>query len=118
MTHISELDPAALARLEALGGPGLARRIIGIFLSEAPRRLADARAALGRRDADALGLAAHALISSAGNVGAMGLAEFARQTEHEAGSGRWDGLAGRLDRMTEAFETMRVTLEAQRDGRG
>jgi HPt (histidine-containing phosphotransfer) domain-containing protein len=117
LTHISELDPAALGRLEALGGPGLARKIIGIFLSEGPRRLADARAALGRRDADALGLAVHALISSAGNVGAMGLAEFARLTEHEADGGRWDGLAERLERMTEAFDTIRVTLEAQRDGR-
>ncbi len=118
MTRISELDPAALARLDVLGGPGLTRKIIGIFLSEGPRRLADARSALDGRNGDALGLAVHALISSAGNVGAMGLAEYARRTEHEADAGRWDELAERLDRMSGAFETIRVTLEAQRDGRG
>jgi len=34
MSDISELDPAALARLDGLGGPGFAKRIVGIFLAE------------------------------------------------------------------------------------
>jgi hypothetical protein len=65
MTNLSELDPGALERLDKLGGPGFAQRIINISLTE--------------RDGDALARAVHALISSAGNLGAAGLADYARQ---------------------------------------
>jgi len=37
MVDSPRLDPAALTRLDKLGGPGFARRIIGIFLTEGPR---------------------------------------------------------------------------------
>lgn len=114
MTDISEIDPAALARLDALGGPGFAQRIIGIFLVECPRRLADARQALAHRDADALGHAVHAMISSAGNIGAAGLAEYARETEEHAEQQRWDALPGRVDRLATAFEAVRATLDSER----
>ncbi len=92
MTNLSELDPEALTRLDKLGGPGFAHRIIGIFLAEAPRRAADARRAVEARDGHALAHAVHALISSAGNLGAAGLSDYARQVEREAELGRWDVL--------------------------
>jgi HPt (histidine-containing phosphotransfer) domain-containing protein len=114
MSDISELDSAALARLDALGGPGFAKRIIGIFLTECPRRLAHARDAIARRDSHALADAAHAMISSAGNVGAIRLAAFARETEAEAERGRWDLLPGRVERLEEAFEVIRARLGSER----
>ncbi len=114
MTDISEIDPAALTRLDRLGGPGFAQRIIGIFLAECPRRLADAREALARHDAEALAHAAHAIISSAGNIGAAGLAEFARVTEEVVEAGDWDSLPERIHRLETAFGRIRATLEIER----
>jgi HPt (histidine-containing phosphotransfer) domain-containing protein len=89
------IDPAALARLDKLGGHGFALRIIGIFLGEGPRRIADARDALDRRDGPALAHAVHALISSAGNVGATGLTALVRDMERDAELERWDVLPDR-----------------------
>jgi HPt (histidine-containing phosphotransfer) domain-containing protein len=114
MSDISELDPAALTRLDALGGPGFAKRIVGIFLTECPRRLAHARDAMARQDSGALADAAHAMISSAGNVGAIRLADFARETEVEAEQGRWDVLPGRVERLQAAFDAIRTRLESER----
>jgi HPt (histidine-containing phosphotransfer) domain-containing protein len=111
MGDISELDPAALTRLDGLGGPGFAKRIVGIFLAEYPRRLAHARDAIAKRDSGALADAAHAMISSAGNVGAIRLAEFARETEVVAESDRWDLLPGRVEQLEAAFDVIRARLE-------
>jgi HPt (histidine-containing phosphotransfer) domain-containing protein len=110
MASLSELDPDALTRLDKLGGPGFAQRIIGIFLTEAPRRAADARRAVEARDDSALAHAVHALISSAGNLGAAGLADYARQVEREAELGRWDVLPERVDRLTEVLDVLQSRL--------
>jgi HPt (histidine-containing phosphotransfer) domain-containing protein len=114
MSDISELDAAALSRLDTLGGPGFAKRIIGIFLAECPRRLADARAAIAKRDSNSLAHAAHAMISSAGNIGAIRLADFARETEVQAERGRWDLVPDRVERLAAAFEVIRTRLESER----
>lgn len=118
MIDITEIDSSALARLDRLGGPGFALRIIGIFLAECPRRIADARTALAGRDGDALGHAAHAVISSAGNVGAVGLAEFARGMEEDAEAARWETLTERVETMAGGFEAIRLRLEAVRGDAG
>ena len=114
MTDPPIIDPAALARLDHLGGPGFALRIIGIFLGEGPRRIADARDALDRRDGPALAHAVHALISSAGNVGATDLMALVREMERDAEAGRWDVLPARMTRLLTMFEAVRARLEQAR----
>ncbi len=111
MTDPAPVDPAALARLDQLGGPGFARRIIGIFLAEGPRRVADARSALARRDGPALAHAVHALISSAGNVGAMDLAELVREMERDAEQADWAA----LERKMPALEASLARVAAHLD---
>jgi HPt (histidine-containing phosphotransfer) domain-containing protein len=82
-------DPAALTMLERVGGPSLVTRMINLFLDHAPRRLADIRAALARRDASALArrdasalsAAAHTLKSSASQLGATDLADLCQRLE-------------------------------------
>ena len=117
--HVSDpgaLDPAALTRLDQLGGPGFRRRIIEIFLSEAPRRMADAGHALERRDGPGLAHAVHSLISSGGNVGADGLSSLAREMERDAEAARWEQMPERMARLTAAFATVSAGLARQREG--
>ncbi len=73
------LDPAVLVRLRQLGGQELVGQIVGFFLRSTPQRLAILRTAFPQGDCEACELAAHALQSSAGNVGA-------RQVQHLAGT--------------------------------
>jgi two-component system sensor histidine kinase/response regulator len=108
--------PPPLARLDQLGGPGFGRRIIDIFLSEAPRRMADAGHALERQDGPGLAHAVHSLISSGGNVGAMGLASLAREMERDAEAARWEQIPQKMARLTAAFATVSAELARQREG--
>jgi HPt (histidine-containing phosphotransfer) domain-containing protein len=118
MTDTPLVDPGALARLDKLGGPGFALRIIGIFLAEGPRRIADARDALARRDGPELAHAVHALISSSGNVGATGLAELVREMEGDAEAGAWTVLPDKLARLETTFGRVVTHLEQYRSAAG
>ena len=71
LTEPSVLDAEALQRLVGFGGPKLVRSMIELFLQNAPAKAAEARAALNRGDATALGDALHGLKSSAGQLGAI-----------------------------------------------
>jgi HPt (histidine-containing phosphotransfer) domain-containing protein len=112
MPHDDHLDPTAIGRLERLGGHAFVGRVIGAFLREAPARVASARAALERRDAEALAVAGHGMISSAGNLGADGVSELGRNIERATQLGHWDILPGLVERLETAFARVRTRLEA------
>jgi len=84
MTTPPVLDRAALERLRRIGGSALVRQMLELFRDGAAQRLAAARAAVAEGDRPALGRAAHALVSSAGNVGAAELLAVARAAEELA----------------------------------
>ncbi len=107
------LDPAALEKLERLGGPGFADRIVGIFLRDAPGHVARAEAALARRDGAELAYAAHALISTAANIGATGLEALVRQLERDAQAGAWDALPAQVARLAAAHASLAPRLAAR-----
>ena len=94
-----------LRELDESGGLGLAHELFGVFLQTAERGLGQVQAALALGDAPALGQAAHALKSSAANVGAERLAGCYRELEAMA-------RAGRIDAARAAFG--QVLLEHQR----
>ncbi|MFQ6613847.1 MAG: Hpt domain-containing protein [Fidelibacterota bacterium] len=79
-----EFDPAALARLQKIGGRKLVLGILNIFLNQTPERLAVITAAFQTGDFETLGNTAHSLKSSAGNVGAANLQQAAETLETEA----------------------------------
>jgi HPt (histidine-containing phosphotransfer) domain-containing protein len=79
-----ELDPAAIARLESIGGSSLVAQIFGLVLDQGPSRVANAWDGYRRGDLGAVRLAAHSLRSSAGNIGATRLFAIARQVEELA----------------------------------
>jgi two-component system, sensor histidine kinase and response regulator len=74
------IDHAAL--LEGLGGDRrLLNQIVRLFLVDYPRRLAEIKDAIRRRDADALAMAAHALKGSVGNFAAKNAFAVAQSLE-------------------------------------
>lgn len=78
------LDPTALARLRRIGGDKLLRAMVASFVENGTGRIDAARNAARDGDARALSDAAHALKSSAGNLGAETLRLTAQKVEREA----------------------------------
>lgn len=94
-------DRQALERLRRIGGAELALQMIALFREAAPTRLREAREGLAAGDLRALERAGHALISSAGNVGATELLEAARALEGTAAADPPD-LAALVSRVEDA----------------
>ena len=79
---------ATLRELDEFGGMGLAQEIFTSFLHSAEHGLAQVEGAIAAGNARALGQAAHALKSSAANVGAQALSGCCRELEACARDGR------------------------------
>ncbi len=116
------MDPAAVARLQEIGGPALVRTLVRLVLEELPGRLARVEAAVAARDAAALAPAAHSLISTTGNFGAFQVSELARRIELAAPAAEWDALrndTAELVALTRQFlqelEEVRMQVEGERD---
>jgi len=78
------LDRDVLETLRELSGddePSLFAELVQIFLDDTPVRLEAIEAAFASADADGIGRAAHALKSSAANLGALALSEMFRDLE-------------------------------------
>ena len=73
---------AALAR--AMGKPALLRKLVALFLADAPTQFERARNALASGDRRSLAGAAHRLKGAAGNLGATRFVEAARLLEEQA----------------------------------
>ncbi|HKI34737.1 MAG TPA: Hpt domain-containing protein [Gemmataceae bacterium] len=104
-------DPMAarLAMLGRVGGDKLIDDLIDLVLEGTPRKLEAARAALAEGNADGVGQVAHALASSAGNLGAADMQEAAYAVERCAGGEAGD-LAELLHRLEASWESARDRL--------
>lgn len=99
------LDPAAIANLRSLSpedGDAFLREIIGIFVEDTPRRIAELHASRASRDAPTFTRAAHSIKGSSSNVGASELRVISEQLEHHA----------RKHGLDETCEVMVAELEA------
>jgi HPt (histidine-containing phosphotransfer) domain-containing protein len=107
-----DLDPQAIERLRLLGkGSKFVRDMIGLFLSYAPTRLADARASLHSGDLAAVAQAVHSLKSGAGNMGARVVQDLADQIEQLATENKADTLPTLLQELDLALARARTQLE-------
>jgi HPt (histidine-containing phosphotransfer) domain-containing protein len=100
MEDLPLLEAGALKRLEEWGGPQMQRRMIEIFLSSTPDRMAQIKEGFSRAEANAVEAGAHTLKSSAGNLGATRLQELCEKVERIA-EGRD---LGELDRLLPELE--------------
>jgi signal transduction histidine kinase/DNA-binding response OmpR family regulator len=119
MDHAHEgdvLDRTVIEGLKELGGeddPELFLQLVGLFLEDTPRRMRDLVRALESQDADKLERAAHALKSSAANLGATSLSDLFKGIE---AAGRAQDLpqAQPLVQQSEReFERVRAALQAE-----
>jgi HPt (histidine-containing phosphotransfer) domain-containing protein len=117
------MDPAAVTRLQEMGGPALVRTLVRLVLEELPSRLARVEAAVKAHDPAELAPAAHSLISTTGNFGAFQVSELARRIELAAPAGDWRALgadAAELVTLTRQFlqELEAVRMQVDEDTRG
>jgi len=77
-------ETATLERLMRLGGEDFVRSLAAIFLQDMPERFEGARAALTSRDASSVARFAHAMKSSAAQLGADALANVCEAAEGAA----------------------------------
>ncbi|MBL6456596.1 response regulator [Belnapia sp. T6] len=75
------LDPKVVTALEALGGRDFATGLTRDFLEDAEREMERLRLAVQRGDVQQFRTAAHALRSSAANIGALGIFELSGTAE-------------------------------------
>lgn len=113
MDAAKTLDPAALERLRKLGGDKFAGDMIALFLSYGGQKVAEAEAAGQAGDLTGVARALHALKSSAGNVGAVGVQQLAAHAEQAAQSALGDAVAADLAALARAFADLRRPLEAE-----
>ena len=112
MNASDELDPQALERLRVLGkGVKFVQDMIDLFLSYAPAKLADARAALQSGDLRAVATAVHPLKSGAGNIGARVVQDLAGQIEQLAADEKSDTLPALLQELDLALARAQSQLQ-------
>ena len=114
MSEARNLDPAALERLQRLGGPAFVVKMISLFLSYTAEKIAEARAAQLAGDLAGVAKAAHPLKSSAANVGADHMQELARRLETLAGQGQGDGLASLVGELEQSYAAIKPELEEKK----
>jgi len=101
------------AALEGLGGDEqLLVEVVGLFLDDCPRLLAETGSAIGRADAATVKRLAHTLRGVAGNFAIAAVVEAARSLEDRARVDDWDGARASFDTLSLAIERVRPALEA------
>ena len=113
MSH--EAMETRLAMLRRVGGDRLIRDLIDLLLESTPQKLAAAHAALADGDTERIGRIAHALASSAGNLGMADMQEAAYALERNAVHGL-EHLPELLGRLQGAWEQARGLLTDRKRG--
>lgn len=104
------LDTAALDNLRELGGDDFLTEVIDTFLADAPTLLATLRRSLDDGEASELRRAAHTLKSNGATLGAGDFAELCRTLEGRAKDGQLAGASQLVDRIEQAYESLREAL--------
>ena len=104
------LDPAVVESLRQLtppGEPDVLVEILGVFLTEVPRRIDRLKAAWREGNAVEVQRTAHSLKGSSGNIGADALFEVCRQIDERARAGEL-----RIEALIEALDAEYARVDA------
>lgn len=102
------MEPASVDLARALhwvgGDRRLLRELVGVFVEEAPGRLAELKRGAAARDATTVERVAHSLKGSAGLLGAASLLAACAELEERAVAKRVDGVADLVARVEGELE--------------
>lgn len=109
------VDRVHLERLATRFGAHFLIQLIDLFIAQGRDRLAAAEAAVASGDVSAIITAAHALKSSAGNLGAASLGQCAAELERRGNNGASaETLAPMVAALTDAFGAACAALQTTR----
>jgi HPt (histidine-containing phosphotransfer) domain-containing protein len=114
MSAVPPLNPDAIQALRDLSPEGdseFLRELIGIYLADAPKQLAQLEEAIARQDATLTVRFAHTLKGSSGNFGAEQFARVAQEIEAAAKAGNMTAAAASLPALKGAFEQVTTALQ-------
>jgi HPt (histidine-containing phosphotransfer) domain-containing protein len=115
VSDLPTIDQDAIANLRELNpgdGGEFLREIIGIYVEDTPKRIADLKACLASGDVTTFTRAAHTVKGSSANVGAQVLKAIAERLEHIS---RKDGLGSVAPLIADCeAEFGRVTVELRK----
>ena len=110
------LDPDVITTLRELGGeddPGLFAELVNMFLADTPERLQALVEAMDKRDPTALERAAHALKSSAANLGALDLSGLFREIEAAGREKDLTRAASLVERTRPEYQRVEAALRSE-----
>lgn len=107
MVTQGDFDIGAVNRIRDLGGDVLVSRIATVFSTYGQARVADATAGDAEGDLPKVAAAAHAIRSSAANVGATRLLAIATDLEHAARADRTEVIPELVNGLRSAFDGAR-----------
>lgn len=93
-------DGSAIQKLVKVGGPDLARKMVRLFLENAPVRIAGAASAASAGNWPEVERAFHSMKSSAGYLGLVGLADLSARIEQFAALQRGEDVAPLLQEVS------------------
>jgi HPt (histidine-containing phosphotransfer) domain-containing protein len=112
MDDLPTVDRRLVERLHRLGGTALLSQMLTLFREHAPQRVEAIRDAAAAGDWASAARAAHAMVSTAGSVGAMELMQRARDLEEAVATGRTAEVPGLQTLIAEAFDRVGDPLAA------
>lgn len=99
-----------MRRMEEQGMPGLAVRLVRMYLENSQRLLGELQTAMDGADAEAVRRAAHSIKSTSANVGANILSQLARTLEHAAQTAEWKADQAVVDQIVAEHGRARLGL--------
>jgi len=99
-----------LRMLEQKGAQGLLKKVVELFLNEAPKILEEIEQVFAQADAASLREAAHSLKSMSSNMGALKLADLCKKLEHMGRDGEIDGGAELIYKIETEHQNVRQAL--------
>jgi HPt (histidine-containing phosphotransfer) domain-containing protein len=109
------LDPSAMERLKRIGGDRLVGKMLISFDTFATEKVAEIRSATSAGSWSDAGRAAHALKSSAGNVGAVELQRLSFAVECAGRDDDGESIPGLVADLSAAFEAAQAALAQIQD---
>lgn len=110
----SQIDVAALDRMQHLGGAVFVVQMIDLFLDYAGAKIREALLAQAAGDLDRVQAAVHPIRSSAGNVGATRIQQLATRIEDLARERQTAPVAAALEELEKAFDAAKPELHEKR----